>query len=175
LQRTEVILAAIHPDGHDYRPHALQCVPCRFKADKEIVLEAVKRSGCALWHASDTLKDDWGIVTVAVMNARGCLRYASDKLKNDKGIVVATIAENQVVLGHAEGSMSSNYLDPICVSLKVTSKDLCDDAEIMISVYRNNDGNCYETCQISDGMRRSSFRLQFLSPVTGFLKSPRLE
>jgi hypothetical protein len=150
-QDREVILAAIRPDGHCYRSGALQYAPSRFKADKEIVIEAVKRSGCALDYASDTLKDDRDVVTVAVMDAGVSLIYASDKLKNDKDIVMAAIAGYQVRMGHAEGS--SNYLDPVSVPLQVASKTLCDDAETMLSIYENCDGCCYETCRISDRLR----------------------
>ena len=104
IEDREVILAAIHSDGNGYQHDALQYVPSRFRADKEIILEAVKLSGHALVYASDTLKNDQDVVTVAIMSGPRCLKYASDTLKDDKDIVMAAIAGYQVVLGHAEGS-----------------------------------------------------------------------
>ena len=53
------------------------------KNNREIVMEAVKKSGYALQFASENLKGDRDIVTEAVRKNRNALRYASKELKSD--------------------------------------------------------------------------------------------
>ena len=56
------------------------------KADKEIVLTAVKQSGDALQYASTSLKKDKEVVKVAIKQSGTALQYADSSLKKDKDI-----------------------------------------------------------------------------------------
>ena len=64
-------------------------VPNEFRADREIVLAAVKKDGQALRYAADELKADREIVLAAVKKYGRALNYASDELKKDKEIILA--------------------------------------------------------------------------------------
>lgn len=61
------------------------------KADREIVLEAVKNSGDALEWASDELKADKEIILEAVKKNGCSLQYASDELIADREIALTAI------------------------------------------------------------------------------------
>ena len=53
------------------------------KADREVVLVAVKQSGWALEHADDSLKGDRDFVLKAVKSSFRAFEYADDSLKDD--------------------------------------------------------------------------------------------
>jgi hypothetical protein len=70
------------------------------KADKEVIMAAVKRNGFALEYASDELKADKEVVLAAAKSddplgyGYMILKYASDELKADKDVVMA-LMENK--------------------------------------------------------------------------------
>ena len=61
----------------------LNMPPTSLKADREVVLEAVKIWGGALKYVSDTLKADREVVLEAVKKNAWVLRCASEELQND--------------------------------------------------------------------------------------------
>ena len=61
----------------------------KLKADKEVVLAAVKQNGLALEYADKKLKADKEVVLAAVKQDADALRFADKKLKADKKIVMA--------------------------------------------------------------------------------------
>ncbi len=71
------------------------------KNDKEVVLAAVRQSGCELKNASEKLKDNIDVVLAAVCNDGESLQYASDRLKNNSKIVLAAVRQNVWALQHA--------------------------------------------------------------------------
>ena len=76
----EEMLETVKKDGTGF---ALMNASDTLKADREVVLEAVKTKGGALESASDTLKADREVVLEAVMNWGVALRFASEELQND--------------------------------------------------------------------------------------------
>ena len=61
----------------------------KLKADKEVVLAAVKQNGLALEYADKKLKADKEVVLAAVKQDADALRFADKKLRADKKIVMA--------------------------------------------------------------------------------------
>ena len=61
----------------------------KLKADKEVVLAAVKSNGYALEHASEKLKADKEVVLAALKQDADAFNFANKKLKADKKIVMA--------------------------------------------------------------------------------------
>ena len=61
----------------------LKDVSDTFKADKEIVLAAVKNKGNVLGYASPELREDIEVVLTAVKQDRDALYAVSEKLKNN--------------------------------------------------------------------------------------------
>ena len=59
----------------------MQYASDELKNDKNIVMEAVKQYGGALYFASDELKNDKSIVMEAVKQDGSALDFASDELK----------------------------------------------------------------------------------------------
>ena len=66
------------------------------RADKEVVLEAVKRNGLALEYASEQLKDDKEVVLEAIEHSiEGiAFKYASERLKDDKEVVLKAVKKH---------------------------------------------------------------------------------
>ena len=56
----------------------------RLKADKEVVMKAVKETPSALYDVDDSLKKDKDVVSIAVLGDSGGLSHADDSLKADK-------------------------------------------------------------------------------------------
>jgi len=80
-----VVMAAIENDGD-----ALESVSDEFKADREIVMTAVKTSvdGRALKFASDELRADREVVIAAVTQNGRALQYIPDELQTDEEVVM---------------------------------------------------------------------------------------
>ncbi len=64
-------------------------------ADKELILNAVKTDGQALYYASKELRDDKDVVLEAVKNKWLIVKYASKRLRGDKDVAMAAIAGNK--------------------------------------------------------------------------------
>jgi hypothetical protein len=85
------------------------------KANKNVVMAAVKNRGMVLEYASNDLKKDFDVVLAAVKQFGSALKYASDELKDTEEIVIAAIQQNY---------SSINYASP---KLKEKLKDLAAD------------------------------------------------
>ena len=69
-----------------------------FQSDREVVLAAVKHSGCALEFAADHLKDDFAVVLEAVRQRGWALSFASSRMKNDETIVFEALKQSPQVI-----------------------------------------------------------------------------
>ena len=84
----EILLTAVqstNPSGNS----PLEILDCVFKADKEIVLAAVRRNGLALEFASPDLQGDPDVVRTAVRDRGMVLQHASPALRADPETVLA--------------------------------------------------------------------------------------
>lgn len=77
----------------------------RIRADKEVVLEAVKFNGLFLLVASPDLKDDFDVVLLAVQDHGYNLKYASERIRSNKKIVLEAIRYNQEFINHASDEL----------------------------------------------------------------------
>ena len=99
------------------------------KADREIVLAAVKDDGSTLKNAADTFKADREIVLAAVKNDGDALRYAANTLKADREIILAAMDHDPNLLELADTTLMS---DPKLASVawpviqKMRAKDYKD-------------------------------------------------
>jgi len=105
----DVVLVAVKQYGS-----ALQYADDQLKADKDVVLEALKESGDALEYADDKLKTDKEIVLLAIKNSwygNSALQYADKKLRADKKIILEAIKEHHSLLRYADESLQKE-IDP---------------------------------------------------------------
>lgn len=118
----ELILAAVQRNGLalEHSSNALQADPgivhaalrssaglaaqfaaARLRRDRELMLDAVERSGQALRYVARSLQRDRGFVLVAI-NADGeALEYAAEDLRRDRTIVLAAVRRSGSALRHA--------------------------------------------------------------------------
>lgn len=82
----EVVLVAVKKYGE-----VLEFVSEALKDDKEIVLESVKQNGLALEYVSERLKDDFDVVFSAVTAEPLSLEDASTRLKRDEKIILEAL------------------------------------------------------------------------------------
>ena len=87
----EFMLQAIK-DGASW---ALAYATDKLLADRELILEAVKKDGQILYYASKELRDDKEVVLTAVSNKGIILKYASHRLRGDKEVGFAAIKQNK--------------------------------------------------------------------------------
>ena len=69
--------------------------------DREAVLDAVSRDGCALAFASRDLRADREVALAAVSKDGMALRYAADKSKADRDILLAAVSQDGMALQFA--------------------------------------------------------------------------
>ena len=108
-----------------------------FRDDKEVVIEAVRKSGINLGHASDRLKNDREVVMEAVKQSGVILQYASDKLRDDKEVVFESVIRS-ATLGYASDRLKDDknvVLEAVKrngASLQYASDKLRNDKEIVL-------------------------------------------
>ena len=66
----------------------LQYASTRLKADKEVVLKAVKSCGANLQYASEELKNDKEVVLESIRLQADAFNYASQELKEEIGEIL---------------------------------------------------------------------------------------
>ena len=113
--------------------------------DKTFVLEAVKKDGSALRHASDELKADKDVVLAALERWIGALQFAAPELLADREFMLEAVkidsdalefaspeprADREVVLAAIEKSGAS---------LKYAVEELQDDKEVVLAAVKNPD------------------------------------
>jgi hypothetical protein len=99
----ELVLEAVRDNGR-----AFEFASDTLKADRELVLEAVKNDGGSLEFASYTLKADREIVLEAVKSYGRALQYASDTLKNDRELVLAAVKNHGPALQFASDTLKAD-------------------------------------------------------------------
>ena len=117
----ENVLKAVRRDGC-----ALELASDTFKADRELVLEAVRNNGWALEYADDSLKADREVVLEAVKGKAYALQHASDTLKADREVVLEAIRDYDDGFGDGEGALQ--YAD----------ESLGADREVVLEAVKQN-------------------------------------
>lgn len=118
----EFILAAV---SEDQSGCLLSFVSEVFRADCEIILDAVKKTGIALEHASKELQDNYQIVLAAVIQFGWAFEFASIGLRDNKKIALEAFSN---WMGYAKLEGFKRYV----------GQSLIDDADLLKIV---NDGN----------------------------------
>jgi len=96
----EVVIGAVREDGY-----LLQFAAAELKADREIVLIAVRQNGNSLSCVAPELHADHEIVLAAVGHDGLALDCASEELKSDYWIVMAAVQQNWRALEYAQGGL----------------------------------------------------------------------
>ena len=108
----EVVLAAVKQAGR-----ALEYADKKLQADKEVVLAALKQDGRALQYADKKLKADKNFVLVAVKQNGDALEYADKKLKADKNFVLVALKQDGEALEYADKKLQADK-DVVLVAVK---------------------------------------------------------
>ena len=87
------------------------------RADKEVVLAAVKNSGAQLKYASPELRADKEVVLAAVNNTGYALQFASPELRADKEVVLAAVENKDFAIQFASDELKRDK-DVIRISMK---------------------------------------------------------
>mmetsp|Transcript_45607 Transcript_45607/g.83512 ORF Transcript_45607/g.83512 Transcript_45607/m.83512 type:complete len:299 (-) Transcript_45607:20-916(-) len=97
---------------------ALGYVCSELRANRSVVMAAIRCNGFALRHAAEDLRCDYDIVMAAVSNCGQALQYASDELRANAQIVRAAVT----MCGHA---------------LQFAAHPLTEDPEIVLAAVSN--------------------------------------
>jgi hypothetical protein len=92
----EVVMAAVRKRGA-----ALQYASSKLRGDREVVMAAVRKRGAALQYASSKLRGDREVVMAAVTGSGAALQYASSKLQADREVVLAALRQHPLALQYA--------------------------------------------------------------------------
>jgi len=96
----EIVLAAVRQNGY-----TLQFASDELRADREVVSIAARQNGRALWFATGALCEDREVVLAAVGQSGRAYRFAGDRLRRDPGIVHAVIAQDRDALKFLEADL----------------------------------------------------------------------
>ncbi len=122
----EVVLEAVKACGY-----SLQYASPELQADKEVVLKAVRTDPFALAHASPELRADKELVLEAVKIERSALEYASPELLADKEVVMTALNTDSL-----EYSPIISYVSP----------ELRADPDVILAAVKND----YKNLQYAD-------------------------
>lgn len=115
----DVVLAAVRKDGS-----AIRLASPELKADKDVVLAALDSDGMALQYVSSELKGDKQVVMAAVRDNGQALYYASDEMRADKEVVMKAVQNDWL----PEGSYCLQY----------ASDKLKDDIDVVRAAVKEN-------------------------------------
>lgn len=113
-----------------------------YRADKAVVLAAVKTSWEALEFASDELKADREIILQAISGSSDALEFAADEIKADQKIVLHAVSESGDALRFASEILKSNR-ELVTLAVKDSARNfrfahesLRSDSEFILSLIR---------------------------------------
>ena len=101
----KVVLAAVRHSGL-----ALRSASAELRADKEVVLEAVGQDGSALMFASAALRADKKVVLVALKSCDWAFEYASAELRDDPFLVWFQEHRDKLTEVFGEGRLNYAFL-----------------------------------------------------------------
>ena len=84
---------------------SLQFASEELRADRAVVLQAVRQNGLALQFASDELRADRDVVLVAVRQNGSALQFASDELRADRDVALVAVRQNGSALQFASDEL----------------------------------------------------------------------
>ena len=128
-------------DEEDNNYFSLADADKKLKADKEVVLEAVKKESSALDYADDKLKTDKDVILMAVNG--GNLKVANDVMRKDKKIVLAAVKSDGRALEYADDSFKKDkeiVLETVKISggaLEYADDSLKKDKEIVLEAVKD--------------------------------------
>mmetsp|Transcript_66602 Transcript_66602/g.147527 ORF Transcript_66602/g.147527 Transcript_66602/m.147527 type:complete len:300 (-) Transcript_66602:115-1014(-) len=114
------------------------------RRNREVVIAAVRASGCALQHAPEELQDDREVVLAAVRTNGSALRHASEALKRDKEIVLAAVQTSALALRCAaeelwkDRDFTLNAVQVHGSALLYAPLNLRADREVVLAAVRND-------------------------------------
>jgi len=132
----EYVLDRVKNDGR-----ALQYASEELRANKEIVLAAIKKAeypGWALKYASEELRANKEILLEAVKNDGEALNFASEELRANKEIVLAAVNVNGDVLEYASKELQADKEVVLCAikecgyALNFASEEFQADKDIVM-------------------------------------------
>ena len=99
----------------------LEVVSPNLRADKEVVLAAVKQNGKALQFASEDLTADKEVVLAAVQQYGLALSHASPELQAavERGAVVTKVSEAAFSVAHVDGYLPAGKVNVVKCSLAI--------------------------------------------------------
>ena len=107
----EVVMEAVRQDSW-----ALQWASPELRADREVVSEAMKQCGQTLEFASEELRADREVVLEAVKTCGCALQYASKELRHDLDVVLAAMRNDHAAVKHAGRIRTIQWLLAAAVS-----------------------------------------------------------
>jgi BRCT domain type II-containing protein len=132
------LLAAIEKKGRDVLFYADKSL----RADRKVVLAAVKQDSYALEYADKALKSDRKVVLAAVKGSGGALEYADKALKADRKVVLAAVKSDSVALEFAAKSFKADREIVLAAlkqwggALQYAAKALQADREIVLAAVK---------------------------------------
>mmetsp|Transcript_152045 Transcript_152045/g.269448 ORF Transcript_152045/g.269448 Transcript_152045/m.269448 type:complete len:351 (-) Transcript_152045:85-1137(-) len=95
-------------DAVQHDPLSLQFASSDLKADKELVMCAVKLRWQALQHASYELQSDQDVVRAALAQTPLALQFAADNIKNNRDLVLEVVKQDPQALSFASRKLRAD-------------------------------------------------------------------
>ena len=129
------------------------------RADRHVVLEAVKQAGQSLQDASAELRADKEVVMVAMKQNMKSLKFASPELKRDQEIIMYALEADPAILRYADPVVFEDraFMEE-CVSetwlaLEYAPEEMRNDkAFVMIAARQNNAALKWATIEVRQQM-----------------------
>ncbi|CAK0895920.1 unnamed protein product [Prorocentrum cordatum] len=109
--------------------------PAVVRADREVVLAAVRHDGCALEFAAEELRADREVVLAAVQKSGFALQFASEGLRADRGFLLAAVQQNGFALACASPELRADREVALTAvdgaALEYVSEELLADPDVV--------------------------------------------
>lgn len=134
-------------------------IPVYLRNDKQIVITALKRDGCELKYASESLRNDPEVVLLAGSKTSDAYVWASESLLDDENFMYKAISISPDVILLASIRLKNNHdliihaINQSADVLRFLSDDVRDNTQIILyAISKNSDALRYA----SDRIRNSS-------------------
>jgi len=127
-----------------HKPSKLMRAPCEVLADKEVMLEAVRKDGFFFGLAADELRSNYELFAIAVQQDGLALAHASKELRATREVVMTAVKQTGCALAFAASHLKADHELVLTAvrqdgrSLEFASIDLQDDHEVVLTAVKES-------------------------------------
>lgn len=116
----------------------------KMRADKDVVIACVSKSGCDLFYASKELRADKEVVAAAMSDTVSALEYASEEFRSNKDIALKAVKERGYLVYYLSKELQTDKDVALTAikqnweNMKYLPKQMQEDKDLLITAIKQN-------------------------------------